>query len=673
MKQVQDNVGKDSILWQWLNIRLLPFEQFRIQSIILFVVVCILYANTIPNEYAIDDTMVITENNFTRKGLAGIPKILTTDSFMGFKWIEQNLLAGGRYRPLSIVTFAIEYQFFGLNPHVSHAINLLLYALSCISLLALLRKYFFPYASDFCFIVALLFTIHPIHTEAVANIKGRDEILSLLFLIIATHFSFKWITEADKKIINLGISLFCFFLALLSKENGLAFLAILPLSWYVFGRVSLAKAATYILPFILVVGVYFAIRIGFTGPIRVQGGSIDVLNDPYGAVTKQERLATISYVFLRYWGLLVFPHPMSWDYSFPQIPYYKFSDPIALLAFVLNIGLVIWASINVWKRNLFAYAILFYYLSMFLASNIIINIGAFMGDRLLYQGSIGFSLLVGAGLLYIIDKAQNLQVEAKRGIVLGFLGLVGIAATAKTVQRNFDWKNSETLSIADVKACPESVKTNQSAAGALKKLGAQEKDKAKKDAYFQQALQHLKKSTTLHPNYAEAYLEIGNVYYEMREIDSVEKYWKIGFGIYPDHPFKPEYYGHLCNLYGDKSKTEYMKGNVQLSLDYLNTALAYNPKNDFMWFNLGATYRELKDYPNAIRCAQKSVELNPDRGEYWNSLGVALANSGRVQEAIPAFERAILRNPKDTESAQALQTIKNALAAVGVNPNNPTK
>ncbi|MFA5783185.1 MAG: hypothetical protein WC868_13035, partial [Bacteroidales bacterium] len=97
---------------------------------LLFGFVLLLYANSLFNQYALDDRLMITENQFTKKGFNGIGDILSTDSFVGFFGKQKNLVAGGRYRPLSHITFAIEYALFGFNPFIGHLINILLYAFS---------------------------------------------------------------------------------------------------------------------------------------------------------------------------------------------------------------------------------------------------------------------------------------------------------------------------------------------------------------------------------------------------------------------------------------------------------------------------------------------------------------------------------------------------------------
>ena len=85
----------------------------RLQALIVFGFAFLLYANTMWNKYAVDDTIVIVKNSLTKQGFAGIPEIMTTDAFYGFFGEGYKLVEGGRYRPLSIVTFAIEQELFG--------------------------------------------------------------------------------------------------------------------------------------------------------------------------------------------------------------------------------------------------------------------------------------------------------------------------------------------------------------------------------------------------------------------------------------------------------------------------------------------------------------------------------------------------------------------------------
>ncbi len=159
----------------------------------------LLYANTLGHGYAFDDSIVITENSFTQQGFGGIYDLMTKDFFIGIYGEQGMELTGGRYRPLSLVMFAVEYQFFGLNPFVGHFINVLLYALTAFLLFKVLRNWLSKIEGGaiIALITSLLFIAHPIHTEVVANIKSRDEILSFLLVLVTLQALHKLVTNKE--------------------------------------------------------------------------------------------------------------------------------------------------------------------------------------------------------------------------------------------------------------------------------------------------------------------------------------------------------------------------------------------------------------------------------------------------------------------------------------------
>jgi hypothetical protein len=106
-------------------------NQPKLLKYILFFIPFLLYINTLRNNYALDDSIVITENLYVQKGISGIKDIFSNDTFTGFFKMKKDLVQGGRYRPLSLATFAIEKSLWGNRPYLSHLINALLYSLLC--------------------------------------------------------------------------------------------------------------------------------------------------------------------------------------------------------------------------------------------------------------------------------------------------------------------------------------------------------------------------------------------------------------------------------------------------------------------------------------------------------------------------------------------------------------
>ncbi|MEM6724852.1 MAG: hypothetical protein AAF598_12485, partial [Bacteroidota bacterium] len=140
----------------------------------------LLYANTLGHDFVLDDDIITRKNSLVQKGFAGIPEIFTHGYLYGFNGMNDQ-----SYRPLVLVNLAIETALFGQKSSVHHFFNVLLYALSCFFLLAFARRLLGKEGMYWAFGACLLFTAHPIHTEVVANIKSRDEILSFLFVILS--------------------------------------------------------------------------------------------------------------------------------------------------------------------------------------------------------------------------------------------------------------------------------------------------------------------------------------------------------------------------------------------------------------------------------------------------------------------------------------------------------
>ncbi len=195
-------------------------------GLLLAAIAFLLYANTLNHDYTVDDGTVMQNNKIVKKGVSAIPEIFTTAYRKGF-WDRNESL----YRPLSVAMFAVEWQIAPENPSIGHWVNVLLYVLTAWVLFRFLVNLF---KDDwlFAFIATLIYVIHPIHTEVVANIKSRDEILCFLFLILSFNSFLKFLDRA-KPFYALGV-LFYFILSLLSKESSVTAIAIFPLIAYFF-------------------------------------------------------------------------------------------------------------------------------------------------------------------------------------------------------------------------------------------------------------------------------------------------------------------------------------------------------------------------------------------------------------------------------------------------------
>jgi tetratricopeptide (TPR) repeat protein len=587
---------------------------FKVQAIVIALLALSFYGNTVSNDYALDDTLVINQNEYVLEGIAGIPDILTKDAYESYyKQIKStDPVSGGRYRPLSMVTFAIEQQFFGAIPkdkvdsviqhgmsyesdqpyeqqflhnmHIRHLLNVLWFALSVIVLLYFLRYVVFKASPVMAFLAAILFTIHPIHTEVVANVKSRDEILSLLFICLTFIFAFKY-KEQEKKG-QLGVALLSCFLALLSKEYAVKLVILLPLAFCLFNKQSLQKAFAASLPYIGVLAVYALIRVQM---IHQSAGysDADILTNPYAYAAGMQKIATEIATSLNYLRLLVFPYPLSSDYSYNQIPYKDFGNLLVWLSLAVHAGLIYGFFYFFKRRNVLAFAIAVYLLNLLLVNNILFDIGATMGERLIYHSSLGFVIAVA----YLLYKGM----EKIKPASLGKLSLTALVAVLivccgfETIQRNAEWKNDFTLFAHDINVVPNSLLVNSNRAYALINRADREQDNTIKTEELHEAVSLLDKVIIMQPGTVIGYLNKGVAYLKLLQPDSV-----------------------ITNL--DRVRA-------------VNNAYTQLPE---LYYNAGQQFYMTKQYGKAINAWQIALKLKPGYMQAQNSIHT-LQSLGQTQ------------------------------------------
>lgn len=187
---------------------------------VIFVAAFLLHCNTIPNGYSLDDLYVTQNNPKVEKGFAEIPEIFTS------RYVDEEDNSFG-YRPVAMATYAIEYGLWGQNAHLSHFINVLLFAIILLLLFKVLRKIFRDTHPLFLLSIILLFAAHPIHTEVVASLKNRETLLSFLFSLVALRLFLAWYDT--RKVWPVFAGIFVFALAFLSKQDAVTCATIIPL------------------------------------------------------------------------------------------------------------------------------------------------------------------------------------------------------------------------------------------------------------------------------------------------------------------------------------------------------------------------------------------------------------------------------------------------------------
>jgi tetratricopeptide (TPR) repeat protein len=584
---------------------------FKVKCIILAVICFAFYINTVGNEFALDDGIVIIKNDYVQKGFGGIGKILSTDAYDSYykQMNAAQMLAGGRYRPLSIVVFAIEHSLFGESWPIRHAISVLFYMGCILSIFFFLSKYLLKKISggeDIAFVATLLFAIHPMHTEVVANVKSLDEILSLLCIMGTLIFALKY-TET-KKSTHLFLGLFSYLLALLAKEYAVMLALLLPLAFYLLANKKPIEAFLSSIPYYAVLAVYMLMRIGSVGiPKNVPGG--EILNNPYLLATHGQKIATEWLVLGKYLAMLFIPYPLSSDYSYNTIPYHTFSNITVLLSILVYVGMVAWGVRLAMKRNILSFAIFFYLFNLAMVSNFLVDIGATMGERLAFHSSLGFTIVLAYGLFFLLKKVS---LQNKKNIVIGSMSILLVLCGVECIPRNAEWKNDVTLFTTDVNTVPNSAMVLGNAGARYIDLAEKAKDKSQSDMYIRKSIQCLAKSLTLNKGYVNSYLNLGVAYYKLEEPDSAKMCWDVAKRLYPNHPNLKEYYPLLAESYLHKGLAIGKHGNLELGIQVMKEGIPYDPRDVNLWYNLGGAYFTMQKYDSAKAAWTRTLLLKPD-------------------------------------------------------------
>lgn len=606
----------------WEN---LSFDSFKLQALILIFIGFFIYGNSFKNEYALDDGIVIIKNEYVQQGLRGIPKILKTDSYDSFykQMNAKQQLSGGRYRPLSVVTFAMEEQFFGNGDKespsetvtmVRHMLNVTFYILSVIILLQFLRTYIFKESTIIPFLTCLIFLIHPLHTEVVANIKSRDEILSFLFIILTFMKALQY--QESKQTKHFVWSLVFYFLALLSKEYAITLLVLLPLLFYVLLKDTFIGSIKKTVPFIIVAVVYLLIRFSIVGVGSTQENT-DVLNNPYMFASPTEKLATKIEVLNHYLKLMFYPYPLSSDYSYSTIPYTNFADPKVWFSIGFTLLMIVLTLYYFKKRNILSFALAFYLLHLFMISNLVMDIGATMGERLVYHSSFGFAFVI-AVLFDLLTKSMNTKSKQTALIVFGVL--ITLPCASIVMERNDVWTNDKKLFTTDAWTVPNSALVNGNAGKAYVDLSEMEANKSMEKELLGKALLHLHRSVKIHDKYVNGYLNLGVVYFKLNNYVKAEEYWRIAQDIYPNNPFLKRNFGVLATTYFNDAMKIGSK-DVSKAIKGLEKACELDPGNVEYWYNLGGASFTIKDYEKAKQAWTRTLQLKPDHLQAQQGMG----------------------------------------------------
>lgn len=602
-------------LGHWKEAIIIPFLAFA------------LYWMSLSFGYVLDDQIVITDNQFTKEGFSGIWDILSTESFTGYFGSQKDLVAGARYRPLSIVTFAIEQEIFGNNAFIRHFGNIFLYGLCGLLIFRILSilvpdKKNTPWLLSIPFLAAALYILHPVHSEVVANVKGRDEIMTALGAMGALYFVLRYLSTKNN--LYLIISGVAMFLGLMSKENAITFLAVIPLTMYFFTNAKSKEYLVALTPSLIAAILYMVIRTNVIGYVLSSGKVItDLMNDPFVQMNAVEKLATIIYTLGEYLRLLVIPHPLTHDYYPYHIPIMNFGKPGTLISLALYIGLA-YVFFKFWKsKSIYAWSIGFFVITISIVSNLVFPVGTFMNERFIFIPSIAFSLVCAYGL---ITHGWHSEKPLFKWGALAVIVLLASGYTFKTYTRVPAWESAFTLNGSAVMVSPKSARSNCFMATALYEYGSGLEDKEEQLKAYEEAEFYADRSLAIYPQYLSAnQIKSGLVALRYQQHKKLGKLLK-----------------EFTEILNNKPQVQY----IQQYMEYLNGREDKEKLADF-YYNVGYELlaKQKGMYPLAITYLKLGEQIAPNDSRILFGLGKSLYNGGDQVQGKQYLEKAYSINP----------------------------
>ena len=403
-----------------------------LKPLILATIVFLVFGNAIRNGFAMDDDLYIFRN-------AQVTSHSATELFQPNKYTAV-------FRPVTFATLAANFQLGGENPWGYHLVNLFLHSGVTILLFFVLRTILgrMPRGGFIAFVAAVLFAVHPIHTDAVTSIIGRSELLAAGFLLVA------WLFHLYDRPFLAALS---FVVALLSKESAVAFLPLALAGDYACGKFKSRER------YISIAGVTLFYILALW---KIQGGrfgpnEISFLDNPLSTLPVGWRILNALRIAWKYAGLQLFPAKLACDYSFNAIPLFR-DLRHTLPAFAATLAALATWGLAVWKRQFaFVLAGAIYFAGFAITANIGIVTGTIMGERLAYLPSAGFCLLLALILVWLDARQRIAAISMLVALVLAF--------GARTIVRNSDWRNDLTLNESAARIVPGNAKIHSTLGG----------------------------------------------------------------------------------------------------------------------------------------------------------------------------------------------------------------
>ncbi|XP_065578857.1 protein O-mannosyl-transferase TMTC1-like isoform X2 [Artemia franciscana] len=599
-------------------------------SLFCAVVAAIVYSNSIDGDLVHDDLSAISDNPDVTDD-AWIFELFRND-FWGMKLTNPE--SHKSYRPLTTLSFRMNYLVHGVAPRGYHIVNILLHATTT----ALLVDTAVRCLKSSCigaFVAGLLFALHPIHTEAVSGIVGRADILASVFFLLSFRIYWRY-AENDNKITKNHhrlLSVFYAGVAMLFKEHGLSVVGVSCLLELILKtrsntrlyfsentktvkiRRSLWKSVTCAMAYLSMILPFLVFR------IWIMGSELPSFSDQENPAAASPffltRFFTWSYLPILNAFLLICPIWLSYDWQLGTVPLVEsFLDMRCGISITIYgiVGALAWKLIRK-GEPLEIWCLLTMVVPFLPATNLIAPVGFVLAERLLYLPSLGFCLLIGQGFYKIWLQCSWRSIRAILSLSL-CLTLVSFAG--KTWLRNYDWLSRDSLFRSGLKTFPQNAKMHYNYANLQKDYG-----------HVQIAVFHYKEAIRLWPSYASAHNNLGTLLIDFK---AAKYHFESALRKHPKHT------NALYNL----ASLERKSGNTPAAVRLLESCLNIEPfhkESLIMMANIlfdKGDFRQVHIVSLFIKEAQRRKgRRHSEITELWNNLSRTVDLPGKNHGSVP--------------------------------------
>ncbi len=429
----------------------------------------------------------------------------------------------GLYRPTTLVSYLFNSVLLGSGAFGFHLINLVLYFGICSLIYLLIKKLFQD--EKLALFTALIYLVLPIHTEVVANISGRSELLALFFSLLV-------LAEFVREKPNFWRTGLWMLLAIGAKETAIATVPLVLIILFIQRRREWHGFAGMGVGILL----YFVLRLIVLGPEHFLGVETSLIENPLLFATFPERVATALQILSMYISKTFWPVNLCSDYSYNQIPVSgNFLRIGVLLGLFSLLGAVSTFFLFLKKRPVISLASAIFLLSFFPVSNLLFPIGTIAGERLFFFPSLGFALLVA----YFLSLASRRNV-----LIVTIIALVAVYGFL-SFRRQAVWMSEEKLFLDAAQCAPSSVLS-------LSNLGTVYYFRSE----YGKAREALEASRAIAPIYSKGLNNLGLVYWKEGKIEEAKDlYYEALSQRYP-YPGVAENLFLLYMSVGDQKSAE---------------------------------------------------------------------------------------------------------------------